>query len=220
MYTFVAHYVYVVHVSIALSVAKHSLLVTANWNHLKPSNPWKPNNSSRFPMFIPWTMATSTSSSLVHTCTTPSSPNKSLIPAEESKAQDPGILEEKGPGDVCYTPETYQDQRVDDILISRSTDLCEWSARPRFPWISHGRTLATWKRQISLPLRAKRNARSSNFTWTSPYVSLCAWYIWYIYCDTTWNLFKSGRKIPLDTGDLFRVQLTRIHGRWETQRER
>lgn len=49
---------------------------------------------------------------------------------------------------------------------------------------------------------------------------VCDIYDIYIYCDTTWNLFKSGRKNPLDTGHLLRVQLTRIHGRWETQRER
>lgn len=141
LYTFVAHYIRRVRFYSfkrrinARSI--HSLLVTASSNHLKSNNPWKPNNWSRFPMFIPWTMATFTSSSLV-TYLYAILPKQISHPCRRIKSPRPGNLRRERSQDVCYTPETFQDQRVDDILISRWTDLCEWSARPRFPWISHG----------------------------------------------------------------------------------
>lgn len=192
-----------------------SLLVTASSNHLKPNNPWKPNNWSRFPMFIPWTMATFTSSSLV-TYLYAILPKQISHPCRRIKSPRPGNLRRERSQDECYTPETFQDQRVDEFRDG----LTYANGQPGLD--SHGFPMADsgYLEKANFSAAASKKERSVIEFYLDIPVCFTVCVIYVIYCDTTWNLFKSGRKNPLDTGDLLRVQLTRIHGRWETQRER
>lgn len=85
----------------ARSIACSSQLAETILNHL---NPWKPNNSSRFPMFIPWTMATSTSSSLVTYLYNTILPKQISHPCRRIKSPRPGNLgRERSRGRVLHT---------------------------------------------------------------------------------------------------------------------
>lgn len=87
-----------------------------------------------------------------------------------------------------------------DILIPRSTDLCEWSVGLD----SHGRWLPGRRR--FLPLLEESTRSASSLTWTPCRDGIRE-------RDANGSLFKSGRKNPLDTGDRTPVSSAARHPR-------
>lgn len=71
-------------------------------------------------------------------------------------------------------------------------------SQPRFPWsrLPGEGDFSLWP--------GKKDRAVIEFYLDTPWLSLCAWFA---RRDSPWNLFKSGRKNPLDIGDRTRVQL-------------
>ena len=154
----------------------------------------KPNNWPQFPMFIPWTVVIPTSSCPCARSQPKQIPDPSRRMKKAQESSNPGEKRKASSGCVYTCVYVSNAERVDDILILQ---LGGWPmrmvSRRKFPWFPHGRTLATWNEAISASPGARRIARSSNFTWTSP-LRRCPSVI---FRDTAWNLFKLGRKNPL-----------------------